>query len=341
MMNVTMHRWWLFLFFSWEVWTLSLREKPLLRAMAFTAREPPTTTTTVGAFLSAQFQHVFEHFAALPNNTTSLNEEQIRTNLLRTRHSPFPLAYPFHGRIAVSAIPNAGYGVVVTRDIPKGECITLYPGDALLQWPEIKEAEENSLDTAAHGLHVLFGTHIPETERRAALDPSSYNNEKKKEEDYMFMRNIRAARDYEVRISEKISLIGDPGRCQDPAYLGHMINDYCTIAYPSHTDSSMTDEAELERQYNIQSITASNCKIQIGTPDACHVEIVSTRPIAAGEECFLSYGTDYWRTRRRRRQGQEWTSPLSPPAVVERAIPSPVAPAGFAKTKTTVKRRKR
>jgi SET domain len=253
--------------------------------------ESELPTNSIGDVLSTQFQEVFAHFLYGDNASSSeflLTEYRIRTNLLRTRHSLLPLR---NCCLSKSTIPNAGFGVFCTRDIKAGETITLYPGDAILQWQDL-----HHLDDRTTGLQILFGTHVPEGERLAAL-----NTNATVEHEYIFMRNIPDARNYEVRITDTVSLIGDPGRCRDPAYMGHMINDFCSISYigdDENVEDSYSD-AELERQYNVKSIAASNCKIYVGTPDGCHVEIVATRDIALGEECFLSYGVDYWRTRQR------------------------------------------
>jgi SET domain len=252
-------------------------------ASSASVAESELPAETIREVLSAQFQEVFAHFR---RHNHSFDEDRIRTNLLRTRHAQLPLR---HCRVSESTIPKAGRGVFCTRDVKAGETITLYPGDALLQWRDRHHVAED------RGLSVLFGTHIPEEARRAALDANASVGP-----EYIFMRNIRDARNYEVRISDTVSLIGDPWRCHDPAYLGHMINDFFTVAYNETVDGS-NDDDKVERQYNIKSIAASNCQIVVGIPDGCHVEIVATRDIAMGEECFLSYGVDYWRTRLLRR----------------------------------------
>jgi SET domain len=249
--------------------------------------------------LSMRFRDVLLHFRNLNNDpmNSTWTESIIQTNLLRTRHDQLMLK---KCRVDVSTVPNAGCGVFVTQDIFPNELITLYPGDAIIQWNDKDHIDERTL----HGLKILFGTHIPQVERTLALNAnknstSSGDSTSSSNNTTTFMQHIPSARDYEVRISDTISLIGDPVRCTDPAYLGQMINDYCTIqGIDTGSGSIMSDreKQQMIRDYNIRSIQASNCKIQIGI-DGCHVEIVSTRQIPAGTECFLSYGTNYWMSR--------------------------------------------
>jgi SET domain len=268
-----------------------------------TDQTPSSSSSTVPSLtsemLSLRFRDVFAHFRSLQqtpsgeDNEPIMNvpdESTIRLNLLRTRHPNLELN---KCRIDISTVPDAGYGVYATEQLYKNELITLYPGDALIQWKH-----KDHLDPNTHGgIQIFFGTHIPPAERStAALDnttphPSDATIDNNKINSN-FMNHIPTARNYEVRINDTISVIGDPHRNADPAYLGHMINDYCTI--PSTTIRD--DEAEAIRQYNIPSIQQSNCQIKIGT-DRCHVEIVATRDVALGDELFLSYGTSYWLSR--------------------------------------------
>ena len=259
------------------------------------AKEPSLTSE----MLSLRFRDVFAHFRSLRPTSKDNRDEQpatieipdesiIRMNLLRTRHGNLELD---KCRIDVSTIPDAGYGVYATTTIQRNEFITLYPGDAIIQWKH-----KDHLDPATDGgIQIFFGTHIPESERTAAaLDNNNFHckNSSDDSKHRIFMNHIPSARGYEVRVNDTISVIGDPNRKSDSAYLGHMINDYCTI----QGNNTQTEE-EIIRQYNIQSIQKSNCKIQVGI-DQCHVEIVATRDIASDEELFLSYGSNYWLSRR-------------------------------------------
>jgi SET domain len=202
-----------------------------------------------------------------------LTLEQVSINLLRTRHAHLRLN---RSRVGVSTIPNAGVGVFATRFIHIGELITLYPGDALLQWRNATDYEDR------HGvaLRVLLGPHLSEMERHEASTMGT-----------LFGRSMDAARAYEVRIADTISVVGDPQRCHDAAYLGHLLNDgACCLS-----NTSSTKEAVVTA-YAQQSLAAANAKIVVGT-EACHVEVVAMKPIAPGQEIFLSYGASYWLSR--------------------------------------------
>jgi SET domain len=304
------------------------------------ATNEATTTSSIpvpsltSEMLSLRFRDVFAHFRSLRQQRSNASNESsnaiipddsiIRMNLLRTRHVNLELD---KCRVDVSTIPDAGYGVYATKTIQKKELITLYPGDAIIQWKH-KDHIDPSTDG---GIQIFFGTHIPESERMVAAldnknDPSdAISNDATSR---TFMYHLPTARSYEVRINDTISVIGDPNRHADPAYLGHMINDYCTIdcnGTENHDDKAASttthnqNDDETIRQYNIQSILKSNCKIQIGT-DQCHVEIVATRDIASNKELFLSYGSNYWLSRR---------STTGTTKVVEESTTSTSRKAGF------------
>ena len=286
-----------------------------------TSSKVPSLTSEM---LSLRFRDVFAHFQSLrqpstsePSKEATMNtipdESIVRMNLLRTRHMNLELD---KCRIDVSTIPNAGYGVYATKAISRNELITLYPGDALIQWKHKDHLDPNT----DGGIQIFFGTHIPESERTVSVNNNNNNSQNSSKDSHhtapssrQFMDHIPTARSYEVRINDTISVIGDPHRHSDPAYLGHMINDHCTIDDNNNNiidvENNIDDnEAELVRQYNIKSIQQSNCKIQIGIDHQCHVEIVATRNISLGEELFLSYGSSYWLSRRRTTKVKESTT---------------------------------
>jgi SET domain len=207
------------------------------------------------------------------SNATILTLEQVSINLLRTRHAHLRLN---RSRVDASTIPNAGVGVFATRCIVIGEVITLYPGDALLQWNNATDFEDRSV-----ALRVLLGPHITEMERLDAFKGT------------LFGRSMDAARAYEVRISDTISVVGDAQRCHDAAYLGHLLNDGACLS--SSSNSSNVTKAAVTA-YTRQSLAAANAKIVVGA-QGCHAELVAMKPIAPGQEIFLSYGAAYWLSR--------------------------------------------
>lgn len=91
--------------------------------------------------------------------------------------------------------------------------------------------------------------------------------------------------DYVYGIFGQISIAGIPEKCDDPTYLGHMIND-----------GSCAKNRTIYYKYS----TRSNCTffnvVDVNTICYC-VAIIATRRIEIGEELLLSYGWNYWRNR--------------------------------------------
>ena len=81
-----------------------------------------------------------------------------------------------------------------------------------------------------------------------------------------------------------MSLVGDPTLVDDPAYLGHMLND--AMACQSISDLS---------SYAIA--TASHVNAAHKPLLGCHFASVTTRRVEAGSELFASYGPAYWLSR--------------------------------------------
>jgi hypothetical protein len=216
--------------------------------------------------LALRFAEVLAHFRN--ESRCTLSPEQVQENMLRTRHSGLRLSRCY---VAESSVQGAGLGVFAGRNIEKGEMITLYPGDALLKWENANDFEDRA------GVNVLFGPHITPTERANVSKGGAG----------FFSQGADWARLYEVRVSGLHSLVGDPGRISDPAYLGHMLNDFSILAGRSR---------QAKRAYTISSLKGANAKIKLGD-EGCHVLIVATMAIKCGEECFLSYGEMYWLSR--------------------------------------------
>lgn len=89
-------------------------------------------------------------------------------------------------------------------DSSEGELITLYPSDAILLWQD----DQHSLDSK---IQIFFGRHVAETDRDLA-------------------RAIKEWRGYEVPMSARASVLADPCRRKDAAYLGAFANDGASCA---------------------------------------------------------------------------------------------------------------
>ena len=159
--------------------------------------------------------------------------------------------------VSESNLPGAGRGVFACQPIMAGTVATLYPGDAL-RWSQ-KSLEEDMAWTL--------------TDIDASFQPAS-------------AELLARGRDYEMEVcsaaaSDPMSIIGDPSRADDAAYLGHMINDgaFCT-------------SESLRAEYKLKSQAMRNAE-QVDLV-GCHTAIVATRDIQVGEELLLTYGANYW-----------------------------------------------
>ena len=135
--------------------------------------------------------------------------------------------------VAVSTIPNAGYGLFASRDINDGELITLFPGDAVLSKSEV---EEEGKKTAGPICSIMFGAHT-------------------KLEDRDIDRVLtHEARGYEAEVSAFTSIIGDRSIGFDNmAYNGHFANDGGYLKEFDDTSRRAYQKETLER-YNAVSI---------------------------------------------------------------------------------------
>ena len=226
--------------------------------------------------------------AKLAREAPELSAVKRREKLLRQRFSDLPLNRAVVGPSTIG--PRAGRGVFATRDIAAGELVTLYPCDALI------------IARTSSPSSVLFGSAIPAADR----DPSS-----------CFL-SAPTAFDYQLRVpcSASYSIVGDPGRCADPRYIGHMINDAeggeegeGSGTFESNAESMMIECVEEgqgsargggggggggggesnDREGAVEDEEMLLRGIAYG--------VVATRDITAGEEVFMRYGRKYWTSR--------------------------------------------
>eukprot|EP00961_Rhodomonas_salina_P238752 3226725-Rhodomonas_salina.1 len=117
------------------------------------------------------------------------------------------------------------------------------------------------------------------------------------------LRFVHELRGYEVPASATLSVLGDPLRCADAAYLGHMANDCARPAFSDREVASngvlLQDQDEKDGYYAASNACVNAEHISLG---ACHVLTRALRAIAAGEEVFVSYGYGYWLASRQKDQ---------------------------------------
>eukprot|EP00277_Geminigera_cryophila_P011852 CAMPEP_0179447386 /NCGR_PEP_ID=MMETSP0799-20121207/31245_1 /TAXON_ID=46947 /ORGANISM="Geminigera cryophila, Strain CCMP2564" /LENGTH=307 /DNA_ID=CAMNT_0021238203 /DNA_START=5 /DNA_END=928 /DNA_ORIENTATION=- len=202
--------------------------------------------------LASRFASVLQHYST----TQTLTEEVVQRNMLATRLDDLHLA---RCRCAPSLVSGAGNGLFASRDIALGELITLYPGDALLRW-------EDGVDhSPSRPVQVFFGKHV---------SPADQNAQR-------FVNELRA---YEVPASASMSIIGDPNKQDDAAYLGHFAND---AAMCSSENDRMRYQQDSEAGANSEIISVMGS----------HMASRALKHIKTGDEILVSYGYGYWITR--------------------------------------------
>jgi hypothetical protein len=186
-------------------------------------------------------------------------EKEVCCKILSTRLPDLQL-----NRCRVGPSPLHGMGVFATCDIKCGDIITLYPGDAVLQWQD----ERQEVGDVA----VLFGSHVPQSRQDVKR----------------VMR--RESRGYTLEATDTISIVGDPALCTEMAYVGHMCNDgaFCEsnegrAQYEEETAQRMNAEHCLVRSWSRQNLPV-------------HFWTRAKRDIAKDEEILVSYGFGYWFT---------------------------------------------
>ena len=165
--------------------------------------------------------------------------------------------HPFNlNKVEARPSPVHGTGVFATRTIKKGELVTMYPGDAVL---DIKGNGKANV-AASEKLLEFCDNSMPKLKEI-----------------------LKGQREYRCNVSGTVGIYGFPGFAEDPAYLGHMINDSATAcADPRSIPVYM---AATEKK--------SNCKFHACAKNR-HIAILATKKIKKGRELFISYGWAYW-----------------------------------------------
>ena len=226
------------------------------------ASEDSLTKEQLARMLGEVRAHYKLPFKAAPTSDAAVAEmARVRKSLYRTRFDDLKL-----DRCEARASTKHGRGLFATRDIEEGELCTLYPGDALLLWPDADPANRKTNCE----LNALFGKHVTMEEQTSSS---------------LFLRN-QDARGYELPASKTLSVVGDPARDNDAAYLGHFASDGASV---TAGDTTARDA------YAMSSAAAANAEHV--TVEGAHFATVATRAILKGAEVLVSYGEGYWFTR--------------------------------------------
>lgn len=175
---------------------------------------------------------------------------ELAVNLLDV---PIPL-----NKVEVRASPIHGRGVFAKQKINKGELITIYPAHYVSVRPGGHD-NPGSLGCIGSSLVERKGLVLTET--------------------------IRSF--YAFDVTEHYVIYGHPDLIDNPAFLGHMIND----GAKGHSTKATHNQKEL-LVYTKVSLALSNSKFQV-VGGLC-VVIVATKEIQIGDEVLVTYGYSYW-----------------------------------------------
>ncbi|KAL7530228.1 hypothetical protein ACHAXR_007098 [Thalassiosira sp. AJA248-18] len=190
------------------------------------------------------------------------NEQIVREVLLSSRLSG--LHFLNRSQVRPSQIFGAGRGLFATEDIPKGNVITCYPGDALLV-----KADKYGEDI------LLWGTHV---EKADVWD-----------EDAVFVgtESSPPLTSYSVSVDECYSVLGHPSLDDNPAYYGHFANDGASI-----DELGLDFDEGLGVEENIAAYVGKSKEVRnamhVTFRGGAHKVTVATRDIKAGEEILVT-----------------------------------------------------
>jgi hypothetical protein len=205
--------------------------------------------------LASRFAEVLEHY----RTTNEMAQEEVCFSMLRSRLPNLRLNRCFVGP---SGVPAGGQGLFASRNVNDGELITLYPGDALLVW------NTTVVGDFSQDVGVMFGNHVQEMDR----NPDRVCTDQ--------------ARSYELQIRTGYSIVADPLLVDNPAYLGHMINDG-SVLLGTDNESRTLYSASTHERHNAAFFLM----------EGCHFATIATKDILKDQEIFVSYGEGYWMSR--------------------------------------------
>lgn len=168
-----------------------------------------------------------------------------------------PLGQKCFPKTELKKSPIHGRGIFAIDRIPRGQIITMYPGDIVKVKTSVGESDQEKLCGFFNSPHLPF--HLCRVED---------------------IPNIVSI--YGFEINDTYSIAGHPELDEDVAYRGHLINDGARSHSPR--DANV---------YRTVSLTKLNCQY-LPILDS-HVVIVATRDIQPGEEILATYGYDYWK----------------------------------------------
>ena len=190
-----------------------------------------------------------------------LGDEQTAREALLSSRLP-GLNFLDRSEVRASDIPGAGRGLFATEDVPCGEVITCYPGDALL-------TSEDGTKT------LLWGSHVVD---ECVLDDEAV---------FVGTESAPPLTSYSMTFDDRCSVLGHPSLDDNPAYYGHYANDGASAGEGSRGEGSgVEDSIARYREYMLESVRRANATFRIVRDS--HIVTVATKNIRAGEEVLVT-----------------------------------------------------
>ena len=190
-----------------------------------------------------------------------LGDEQTAREALLSSRLP-GLNFLDRSEVRASRIFGAGRGLFATEDVPCGEVITCFPGDALLTSGD---------DTKA----LLWGEHVP--------DGMILDNEAV----FVGTESAPPLTSYSVSVDDRYSVLGHPSLDDNPAYYGHYANDGVD-GLGLGIDEELGLEESIDDYMSKSARMANAMHRQFRGVPPLHMVTVATRDIRAGEEVLVT-----------------------------------------------------
>ena len=181
--------------------------------------------------------------------------------------------------IGKSALEKAGNGLFAKNDLLEGQVITFYPGDVSSYIPNNDASKPGHISLESYSQR--FKNQFEKT------------MEKEREKDTIL-------NEYTYDVEENYRITGCPYFTDNANYMGHFINDGAKL-----------DVEGFDESYLTSSSLKSNCifyhiKVLL-------VAIIATKYIKKGDEFYIKYGTEYWKSYNKRDQADRSVTTSPPP----------------------------
>jgi hypothetical protein len=254
------------------------------------------TVSSLEAKLSALLQeaidaHDLESDVDYDDDAEESLVELEKLSILYTRRDNLTL-----NRTYVDTSAIAGRGLFALCDAKKGDLLTCYPGDALVIVPdddEDDEFEDEYEDQPNRGARLKKEKQKRKQQKKKKKQDDSddwtivwgeHVTMAQEEVEAELQANLRAFTLHAGVGDNNVGIFALPSMDDNPAYLGHFVNDGAT-KIPMSTKGLSS--------YMLESSDTANAVHQ-DILGGVHMVTLAKRDIKKGEEIFVTYGPEYW-----------------------------------------------